>query len=138
MQLYGSKFVSAADIGPAADSAPLLVAGISVPYLSLFYATYSGPHARQLHYSSMWPEIVRRLAVGRPPPTPFSEGFVRNWVPPPSHPPTYTHTKRVHRMLLCSVLVVCNGHAVSFSYPEVSTEHPEDYIPSGCMRPDWR
>ena len=47
-----------------------------MPYLSLFYATYNGPHSRQLRYSKVWPEIIRRLMIGNPPPAPFSESSV--------------------------------------------------------------
>ena len=34
---------------------------------------YRGPHSRQVRYSSIWPELMRRWIVGNPPPAPFSE-----------------------------------------------------------------
>jgi len=77
--LFGSLWLLHCYLISTAQTTYEMLKGISVPYLSLFYATYFGPHARQLPYSSVWPEIIRRLALGHPPPTPFSEGFVRNW-----------------------------------------------------------
>ena len=34
---------------------------------------YRGPHSRQVRYSSIWPELMRRWIVGNAPPAPFSE-----------------------------------------------------------------
>lgn len=77
--LFGSLWLLHTYFVSTAQTTYEILKGANVSYLSGYYAAYTGPHSRQLPYSKIWPEIVRRLAVGNPPPAPFSEGFVRNW-----------------------------------------------------------
>lgn len=76
--LFGSLWLLHIYFVCTAQTTYEVLKGIGVPYLSLFYATYNGPHSRQLRYSTVWPEIVRRLMIGNPPPAPFSEGLAKN------------------------------------------------------------
>lgn len=76
--LFGSLWALHTYLLASSQTTYEVLKGISVPYLSTFYAMYRGPHSRQVRYSSIWPELLRRWAIGNPPPAPFSEGVARN------------------------------------------------------------
>lgn len=79
LSLFGMLWLLHTYFVSTAQTTYEILKGDGVPYLLPYYARYVGPHARHLPYSSIWPEIFRRVYRGNPPPTPFSEGFVRNW-----------------------------------------------------------